>query len=314
MAIAKRILVSDLKVPASYSLDTTGITQGLLAVFATCRQKFLFRINGYRPKNQNKDALLLGSFFHDLLENFYKSPNKNKFMNSLDHFIFEYVKKNKLTDNHIIQDKVRAMITVYSEVYGDELLKMIPLRVEEVFGTKTSLAKLRGRKDLTFRYRKSKQKWMMEHKTKSRIDHDFLTFQLAFDLQNHFYDQHEIIEHKEPYAGIVYNIIRTPQLRPKKTETRTAFYKRMLQDIRTNYRDYFLRFNLTLSAGDRKRFGGELQLKLFEIREYLKGRLAHYRNESACLIPYRCEYLEACSSGNLSSYEKHSIIFPELED
>lgn len=299
--------------PKQYQFDKDGITQGLAADFATCRQRFLFRINGWRSDEEESEPLFFGSLCHEILEKFYTTKSK-RFALLIPGLVREYAKEHGWEDEEVPQLKAIALLTVYTEVYAKDKANIVPIRTEEVFRTPGFGTMLRGRKDLVFEFLKSRKKWMMEHKTKGRIDHEFLGYQLSHDIQNHFYDLHEITEHTIPFTGILYNILRTPQLRPKKKETGPEFLARLFQEIREQSNDYFFRYEVTFTKQDRTRFASELKLKVDEMKLYLQGKLAHYRNEAACQTPFRCRYLKACTSGLMTGYTKHKIIFPELED
>lgn len=313
MSIRKlaQVRVSEVKLPApsSYTLTRDGITQGLLADFCTCRQRFLFRVNGWTV-DEDKDALYFGSLCHYVLEMYYR--NKPKFPGiMLKRWIADYESKHP-RDSAELFVKAEALLTVYFEVYREDLIKFSPVRTEEVFSVEALGARLRGRKDLIFRT-KTKKLWMMEHKTKSRIDHDYLGYILSFDVQNLFYDLNEALIHKVNLDGILYNILRTPQIKPKKGENLVEYKKRLLAVIRKDHRDYFYRYEVTISTQDRERFLSETRRKIAEIRDYLAGKLSHYRNEAACVIPYKCKFLPACSSGFMTGFKKGPL-FPELED
>ena len=304
------VRVDEVKVPTTYSLEQTGITQGLTADFATCRQRFLFRINGWRQMEQFSEPLFFGSLVHHLLEELYKSQSK-LFSAVIPKLIRLYAAKHAPDVDPVLLLKAEALMTVYCEVFTKE--QVFPIRTEEVFATPALGVMLRGRKDLVYKNKFGK-KWMKEHKTKSQIDHEFLGYQLSHDIQNFFYDLSEEVEHGSPFVGITYNILKRPMHRPKKEETEVEFLQRLKTEIRKNSGDFFFRYEVIFTKQDRARFRGELELKIFEMKEYLAGRLGHYRNEAACLIPYRCQFLRACSSGYMTGYQKSKIIFPELEE
>ncbi len=308
--------VEDIGLPmeAAYSILNQGVTQGLAADFATCRQRFLFRVNGWRLDNNDSDALYFGSLCHGMLEKFHGRASKFPGV-MLKKWLAEYLKANPKPDSEEIYLKAEALLSVYFEVFKKDPEKHTPVRTEEVFSVTAMGANLRGRKDFVYKL-KTDKKWMMEHKTKSRVDQEYLAMSLAFDIQNCFYDLSENLEHGSPFIGIQYNILRTPAFRlsEKKGETGPEFLARMKKEIRANHADYFFRYEVTFAPQDRARFKRELQAKLDEMKLYLKGKLAHYRNEAACQTPYRCNFLRACSSGFMTGYSKSKIIFPELEE
>lgn len=312
MKISAQTRVEDIGLPKDYRLDREGITQSLAADFVTCRQRFLFRINRWRSDADESEALFFGSLCHFVLEQFYTTKS-SRFHLLIPGLVRQYAKKEGWSDEEVLQLKAIALLTVYCEVYEKDRKNVTPIRTEEVFSTPGFGTILRGRKDLVYLL-KGVKKWMMEHKTKSRIDHEFLGYQLSHDIQNHFYDLHESTEHEIPFTGITYNILRTPQLKPKKKESAQEFFERLKATIREEWKDYFFRYEVTFTKQERGRFAKELKLKVDEMKLYLAGKLAHYRNESACQTPYRCPYLKACTSGCMSGYSKKETLFPELEE
>lgn len=309
-----QIKVSDIGLPdeKQFSILEQGVTQGLAADFATCRQRFLFRVNGWRLDNNEGDALYFGSLCHGMLEKFH--GGKAKFPGVLlKKWLAEYRVANPRDNGEEIYLKAEALLSVYFEVHKTDPQKHTPIRTEEIFSVTAMGANLRGRKDFVYSLKNNK-KWMMEHKTKSRVDQEYLAMSLAFDIQNCFYDLSENLEHGSPFVGIQYNILRTPQLRLGKNEDAEGYLARMKAEIRANHTDYFFRYEVTFTPADRARFKKDLQAKLDEMKLYLTGKLAHYRNEAACQTPYRCNYLRACSSGFMAGYSKSKIIYPELEE
>lgn len=304
-----QLRVQEVIIPETYSLKKTGITQGLLADFVTCRQRFLFRINGYRLDQPPSEALFFGSLVHEILEHFYSETDFQ--IESIPDIIAAFVGSQDYPEDLIL--KAQALTEIYCKIYANERATITPVRTEETFAVEAFDVLLRGRKDLVYEISKTKKKWMREHKTKSHIDHEFLGYQLSHDLQNLFYDQSELLEYGSPFVGITYNILKRPQQRVKKSETGLEFLERLRNEILLNFSDFFFRYEVTFTQQDRERFKKELQAKLNEVTKYLKGDLGHYRNESACLLPYRCQFLEACTSGHMARYSKSNIIFPELE-
>ncbi len=308
------VKVEDIGIPAKtqYDILKQGVTQGLAADFATCRQRFLFRINGWRLDSNDSDALYFGSLCHGMLEKFHGRKSKYPSV-VLKKWLKEYLAANPKKNPEEIYLKAEALLTIYFEVYKKDPEKHTPIRTEEVFSVTALGANLRGRKDFVYALKNDK-KWMMEHKTKSRVDQEYLAMSLAFDIQNCFYDMSEDLEHGSPFIGIQYNILRTPQLRLGKKEDAAGYLARMKTVIRANHADYFFRYEVTFAPQDRTRFKKEMALRINEMKLYLDGKLAHYRNEAACQTPFRCNFLKACSSGCMSGYSKSKIIYPELEN
>ena len=108
---------------------------------------------------------------------------------------------------------------------------------------------LRGRWDAVYQS-SDNGIWLMENKTKSVIDELGLLAALPFDLQSMLY-VHALQTHlKKPVAGILYNVIRRPQLRQKKTENHEEFIQRVQDDVVKRPEHYFMRWKVDLTQDD----------------------------------------------------------------
>jgi hypothetical protein len=107
---------------------------------------------------------------------------------------------------------------------------------------------LRGRWDAV--YEQADGIWLMENKTKSRVDEEAILASLPFDLQTMLY-VHALQKHTErDVSGILYNVIRRPLLRQKKKETSSEYLLRIQDDILTRPEHYFMRWKVDLVAQD----------------------------------------------------------------
>jgi hypothetical protein len=309
--------VSDIKLPKDYTINGTGITQSLLANFMTCRQKFLFAVNRWAPKQGNKNVDF-GSLFHQLLDNAYhrkKPPEWNR----IGKWIDEYFEKNQELMSSSIEEQERmavvaqVLIVEYCNFYKKDWEDRKFTEIEQVFDVNFNGARLLGKIDGGYDIVKTKVKhWLMEHKTKGRIEEDFLTLMLTFDFQNLFYITAREKGTGKNIYGVLYNVVRNPGIRLNSTESLESYATRLQRAIKKDPKHYFKRYEIPYTESDKELFRKELKIKLDELKLFLRGVLKPYRNQHACTTPYRCQYLDACSSNSLAGYKQNPKLFSEL--
>lgn len=299
--------VSDITLPKDHGqgLLKYGISQSMLSIFLTCRQKFLFKINFWELDRDNKNVMF-GNVFHDLLDKAYHEttqPNLNGIGKWIDEYLdaneeqFAQTKPeeiNKITAlTHLM---LKEYIFYHAEDWVSKKFTGIEQKLNVTFQGFNLTMKIDGY------YEQGNEHWNMEHKTKSQIDEDFLLLSLSFDLQNLFYIIGREIAQKIKVKGTLYNIIRTPMLHERKGEGPELYAKRVAEAIKKDPDHYFKRYEVFYTEEDKKRFSEELFFKLSELKQVLEGKLPIYRNETSCHKPCKCEFLEACASGTMVGY------------
>jgi hypothetical protein len=318
MAKRKKAVAPLLKVqrfPGDYSLEKTGISQSLLTAYQACRVRFLLTLNRWHHVG-GKPATVFGSLVHDVLDKMYSAPKMPSYQ-QITQWVDEFqVEEGTTVDPQQMEydkAKANAVLVLYRDHYKDDFAKKKFAGVETVFQVRFGDKVLRGKIDGTYTD-KSGKLWLMEHKTKSRISEDDLFLKLAFDLQNLFYiTAYEAVPEHDPVTGVLYNIIRNPGTKPRQGEVPAAYGQRITEEARKRPEYYFLRFEVPYTTPDKKRFREELEIKLDEIDDLIHGDIQVYRNECCCEAPYRCEYLNACASGNMTGYVQTTHLFPELQ-
>jgi len=309
----------DLRVPEEYSLDVQGITQSLMSNFLQCRQKFIYAIN--RISSAKKIAMTnFGSIVHDALAGLYNEPSPSAVKMSL--YLKEYRKGNAKELAMIDAQKVErdfavaeVVLTKYIQYYSSDWKEMRDRQPEREIEFKLLLDKeIIGRCKIDGRYRdKAKKKWLLETKTKGRISEVSLVKRLSFDPQNLFYLLADLRETDEEAIGVLYNIIRNPQIKQKDSETLQQFIERLTADVNDRPEFYFMRYEIPYTSIDKKRFEKHLREIILDIERLTKGENAVYRNCYACDSPYECEYLDACASNSFAGCFQREKIFSELD-
>lgn len=95
--------------------------------------------------------------------------------------------------------------------------------------------------------------------------------------------------------GIVYNVIRTPQIRRKKDEDVDSYMERIADDMIGNQESYFKRMQYNFTPEQVEEFQKDL-VECWEIMEYGKRRGIAPRYTNNCKQGYFvCEYFDLCS-------------------
>lgn len=307
--------------PVPYSLSEVGITQSLLGSFQTCRRRFLFDVNRWsRP-----DAALkfeYGTMVHEVLDRMYTGFTNKEFKYgdlvdvitaAIDAYRFSAVWSEEAAE--IARAKAQAMLECYILVHQNDFSELRFEEVEGVFAVMWRGFKLRGKKDGRFRA-KDKSVWHIEHKNYSRITEDIMPMLLTFDLQNLLYLLADMVENKRLLSGVLYNILRNPEVR-KKDGTAADLYKVLKEKIMADPRHYFIRYEIPYDRKALDQFEVELFEKLSDLDAIVKDNPARhfvrcYKNEHACESPYRCDYVNVCASGSMFGLVQTPKLFEEL--
>ena len=300
-----------------------GITQSLIHCYLACRRQMRLVLQGWRLPI-TKAAMTYGSIFHDLLEHYYvaiingKLDKDSKFSLFARRHTAAWVKKQGKNLRHggdlkmaLEQSaKVCAVFPSYCNFHKEDFDRIEWRELEGVFDLVWHGFRIRGRWDGLFKM--GKRLWLLETKTKSRIDIESIKEAVSFDFQSLFYITALAEKMGEDIEGVYYNVIRNPQLKQGKTESMKAFIARIAADAKKREAFYFMRFEATFLRSVRKEFETELLTILGEIRDWMDGKLPTYKNRGSCIRRFTCEYMSACSSGTMAGYRPKGQLFTEL--
>jgi ribosomal protein S14 len=242
-----------IKPPRSkWDLYRDGISQSLLGKFVVCRERFrIYAVEGLRPAGR-KEAMEFGTIFHKALE--YATDGLTS--SQINTALLKWAKISKVDE---MLCRIAAVIVPhYKKAWQDEDRGMKKHSSEEVFmldhkcSSANKIIPLRGRFDSIF-IRNGKL-WLQENKTKSRIDDDKISMSLPYDLQTMLYCYAMTLKYEMPIGGVLYNVIRKPELKQGVKETDFEFLTRINEDIATRPEHYFKRYSLELSIVDVRRF------------------------------------------------------------
>jgi len=308
----------------SYDMLRDGISQSLMGAYQTCRRSFLLSINRWEHATADR-VTGYGSMMHDVLDVLYtgfteKLLKYNDLSTAALYVIDDYNMPKVIKDEEVARLKniAQAMIDQYILHYRRDFAEFRFEDVESQFEVEFNGFKLRGKKDGRFRD-KNKGVWHIEHKNYSFIKEDNMLLYLGFDLQNLFYMLADEVEFQRLLNGVVYNVLRKPDVK-KKTPTKDV-YKYLSALIHADPKHYFIRYEIPYSRRDLSVFKEELTFKLNEIKALLTiskvdARMmlpCFYKNECACDGKWACEYLTACATGSLVGYRQKKNLYSELD-
>lgn len=303
--------------PTDYTLARDGTTQTLLGDFMTCRRRWLLKLWKWSHPGKQRSKFF-GSIIHKVLGDAYNAAKKTRKPYSEKQVwaavkAFAPFKGMSITNDDLEEDRARAagVLVAYMWYYGKEFTT--PFAAEKVYDVPVGALRLRGRIDADMV--KGGQPWLMETKSKARIEEESILTMLAIDLQLITYATlFEVATGKVP-GGVVYNVLRKPEL--KKFANPAELYKRVLEDAKARPEHYFKRWEVALG---RKAAPALVQFKkdLAEVAADMAACLAKpakcYPNAKGCASPYKCDFIDACAAGSMQGYIQREHLFEELID
>jgi len=322
------IRVEDLSPPRSYSLEVSGITQSLVKKWLLCKRAFLLSVNKYESR-AGKKSYAFGSLVHEVLDKLYKYAELHArkrpvgILSDLEEmipiWIDDYILKNRKKDlrakshDELETDaaKAEALLIEYVYTFADDFKLKKFHGIEEVSEVDFNGTILRKKQDGKY-YDKNGKLWLMEHKTKGKIVEESIMMALKMDFQNLWYCYMEQLLTGERVYGVLYNVIRTPGHKVHVNESIKEYKERLRDLIREDPAHFFKRYPVTYTKKDLNEFGRELYMILSEIKSKLKYPRFLIRSTPHCLMSFPCDFLKACSCGNMNDFKKRRELFPEL--
>jgi hypothetical protein len=327
-----------------------GVTQSLLQKFKVDKDRFhKHSVLNLRETNR-KEAMEYGSIFHKLIEVGSLMGNKYTRSKILESATLLFQEKLRDTESAMLvkiaiaqYDKYRTWEKTrpqYKVLEAEPIFRenfrlppfvfnpndCITLRVPE-----NTTFPLRGRIDEVLEI--DGQMWIQENKTKSRIDVSFLQDTIPCNLQVMFYALCSELKYSRPCKGVIYNVIRKPQLRQKVKESDKDFITRIGEDIDAQPNHYFIRFQYEFAPNDVKKWTREELLPLlYEVFFWWKSIEAnplnpwgdekspnplHGRKSFGVYDPMvdgKGEFYELIVNNKKTNLVESKELFPELKD
>lgn len=309
-----------------------GVSMSCLNLWLECRESCRLKyVHGIKP-DRTSNAFIQGDINAQLQEVFYKGLRAGEFEDRVDaaHAIGrkaaqiekEALKKSGSNLQNILDALAVAEVLIpqYVNHYWEEDSGKDWNLVEDFFEVPLQTVHgeivLKGAYDGGF-LSKGKQ-WLFETKFKARWADSFVAA-LQIDLQITIYMRALEVLGEGPPAGCLYNLVRKPGLRMKKTERKQEFHGRILEDVVARPDHYFERHKIQFTPGERKMHSARLVRLVEEFLSWwtyavqdrgqspLENRDPLW-NSQACDGKYgACRHLDICANRNLSGYTGYCI-------
>ncbi len=279
--------------PLVYDFSKHGVTQSLLGKWRECPTKARMYLQGYhRP--MTSIALTFGNMFHHLCEKFYTEVKKQD----------DEYQRTPAEDRGVYEDAIMFCKIVFPEYLdywkgdfsGEKKKNWVAL--EKQFAMPVFDSNFIGKRDGEYRDQ-SGALWLFETKTKSRWNELNLGMIIARDLQVNSYMLAQEFDYNEKPVGVLYNVVRRPQLKQKKDENKEQFGNRIREDVRERKEFYFTRLEVPILPDQIQDFSGRFKQELSDFVEWSKRPHALDRQcNNACESVYGpCDFLKYCHSG-----------------
>lgn len=299
-------------VPERWNLKKHGVSSSFIASWLQCKEKAkLAYIDGYERMTGNKKAMRFGDFFHKCLE----IHNGKNAKDTVKKVLKQWQKGSEgfRAGDQLHQayeeaaGKAEALLVAYQDFWKKDDSKRKWIAREQYFRQSYCGVDLCGLRDGVF-LDKSKGIWLLETKTAARIDIKMKTELLAMDIQTMMYLISLALQFpakKHLIRGVVYNVVRKPQLKQRLNPTKTKpvpeelheYLKRCTDDINDRPEFYFNRIENACGIEQALQWGQEvLKPVLEEVKQWAEGKSAHYKNPISCQDKYGlCDFFAVCA-------------------
>jgi hypothetical protein len=253
-----------------------GITNSILNKFLNCRHRFyLSQVQGWKPKSF-PFHLEFGNVFHLMAEAQDLGYDDRQFELIADNYVQKKIEKVSAGAEQIRELTILAKVATYTFIeykkYWDDEVSLI-IRGKEYYerdfkwfdkehafdfeytmlhGRKV---RLRGKIDGIFDLGGLETTTVFETKTKGRIDELAIEKGLHKDMQTGLYSlATKHLRRNTTPRGVLYNVVRRTQLKPRVKEKAVDFANRVKKDIQKRPDFYFMRWNRTLSDSELEYF------------------------------------------------------------
>lgn len=315
-----------------YTLAKDGVTFSMLSQFLTCRERCRIGLQGWSTTGTGL-GMLFGTVVHAALQELYTGAQMGRThgipsSRQLDRAIVVvdklWRKEHPIVSAESMQMYERAVMLAqavlphYVRYWHADFTELTWRAVESEFRvlreTHTGLSiPLRGKMDGAYTRGKKPRPWLFETKTKGHISEAPLADIMPHELQVNIYLNalQEVLN--ETPAGVLYNIVRRPQLRERQGETWDTFVKRVSDDVAERPDWYFVRMEMSVDADDLIRFSLELKDLITDFVAWWGGMAGHYKNSGQCQNMYgTCPALAICARQDFSRWFKRDRVFLEL--
>ena len=308
----------------TYNHKIHGVSQSILTTYMACRKKSELKLAGWRPVRMGK-AMVFGILAHDVIGEAFSELSEPPSLAWVQKKLREAMAKVAAENGRMSAESLEEMnhsaavlagiLPLYFQNYASEFDKANWLMVESNFNVNIPGVPfpMVGRYDRVRRV--NGKPWLYETKTKSRIEDDYLTEMLHFDIQDGVYLQAILAELKEMPCGVVYDVLRNPGLKQKVAEGDDAFLARIIDDVKARPEFYFIRYEVAIDKAEMSSFATELSRIAQDFDWWRAGKLPTFKNTMACKTSWgMCEMMPICAREDYSNFHQRVEMFPELKE
>lgn len=150
--------------------------------------------------------------------------------------------------------------------------------------------------------------WIMDTKTRGRIDGDTIASAVNIDLQLTLYAWMVWKITGVAPVGTKFNMIRNPGLKMRKGDTLTQYVERVREDAMKRPDFYFIRFEVPLDGiKELEAFEENAKGMVDDFMQWFYGGASHYSATSACTSgKWPCNFLALCGDGAVEQFKNYN--------
>ena len=315
---------------------TTTLTASSRSTFIRCRRRYYYSYEQRLTPKGVTVPFVVGGLFHSILEQWYTEkgmPNVTAAIRTINDGIREarasaLGNEKQLEQLETSHSMLIGMIRAYHTLYMVADKKNWIIKAAEVpFEIQLdNVWKVSGKIDLLVEIKK--KLWIVEHKTTSVLNEDYVG-RLPLDDQIHqYYLGAEHVLGVAP-AGVIYNVVQKSRLRMKKDETFDQLCRRIESDYSDDPSRYFWRGVLQLPDWSVKRYRESLPIIIRNIEDTRvrsrteevmdqDPRNSWYMNTNHCFQYGSCPFVGLCSAPDDKTarlmFTQRKDHHPELEE
>jgi len=271
------------------------VSNNSTATFRSCPMKWRWRyIEGLRPKKLS-NKVTLGKAVHDMFHLHYSNKPVNEIISHVNDLYKKELEEAPIENHHALMVDWKTALGMFLN-YPNKSLNFEKIKSEEEFNvTIDGVRRLRfiGRVDGLVKHQGTW--WIRELKVTGMDMRQFEgRAQTSSQATGYIYAMHK--KTRLPIEGVMYDAIKRPLLRIRKTETTEEFAERIYEDYKLPEKKdmYFLRYFTYRSPLNMKQWEGDMALISRQIRKCFKYDV-FYRNTDSCWqYGTECPYLKVC--------------------
>lgn len=271
---------------------TVVLSNSALADFISCRRLAQLKwIEKWEPL-YTSTALLYGELVHKGLELFYKGGHwEAELIEFFDAYFTKMVSKNPSAENldwKEIYSYVSGAIRGYARLHKREEFKIIGTELD--LSAPTDRCTYTGTIDLLVEV--NGELVVIDHKTASSFDERFMTLYYT-SKQAKGYGWLVWKNFGRVPSQLVFNMIRKPRIRLKKTETPDEFSSRIETVYVSEHGEYYQSLPIPYSEAD----ANDFEIFLNGVASEIRHDTNYYPNGQWCNARFACPYIPICATG-----------------